>query len=60
GTSYRSHFVTGIGSTDYDDCEALVDQGLMVKRQSSSLSGGDPVYLVTDAGRIKAREGGAA
>ncbi|MGH7462667.1 MAG: hypothetical protein ACREMA_16790 [Longimicrobiales bacterium] len=54
GRPYRSHFVTGPGSTDYDDCEALVSQGLMIKRQGSRLSGGDPVYLVTEAGRAKA------
>jgi len=47
---WRNHFVTGPGSTDYADCEALVALGLMKKRSGGPLSGGDPVYSVTDAG----------
>ena len=47
---WRNHFVTGPGSTDYDNCEALVAAGLMAKRSGGPLSGGDPVYRVTDAG----------
>lgn len=52
---YRNHFVTGPGSDDYADCESLVAAGLMIKRAGSVLSGGDPIYLVTDAGRAVAR-----
>lgn len=48
---WRNHFVTGPGSDDYDDCEALVAAGLMRKRGGGPLSGGDPVYNVTDAGQ---------
>ena len=48
---WRNHFVTGPGSDDYDDCEALVATGLMTKRSGGPLSGGDPVYRVTDAGQ---------
>lgn len=48
---WRNHFVTGPGSDDYDDCEALVSAGLMTKRSGGPLSGGDPVYRVTDAGQ---------
>jgi hypothetical protein len=47
---WRNHFVTGPGSDDYADCEALVAAGLMTKRGGGPLSGGDPVYRVTDAG----------
>jgi hypothetical protein len=47
----RNHFVTGPGSTDYPHCEALVSAGLMWKRDGGALSGGDPVYHVTDEGR---------
>lgn len=47
---WRNHFVTGPGTDDYDDCEALVAAGLMRKRSGGPLSGGDPVYSVTDAG----------
>lgn len=51
GTGWRNHFVTGPGSDDYADCEALVAAGLMTKRSAGPLSGGDPVYRVTDAGQ---------
>lgn len=50
-TGWRNHFVTSPGSDDYDDCEALVAAGLMTKRSGGHLSGGDPVYRVTDAGQ---------
>jgi hypothetical protein len=53
---YRNHFVTGPGSTDYPDCEALVAAGLMARREGHPLSGGDPVYSVTEAGRSALRE----
>lgn len=48
---YRNHFCTGPGSTDYPHCEALVEAGMMSRREGSALSGGDYVYHVTDAGR---------
>ena len=48
--SYRNHFVTGPGSDDYADCEALVAAGLMHRREGNPLSGGDPIYSVTKAG----------
>ena len=48
---YRNHFVTGPGSTDYPHCEALVTAGLMKRREGNPLSGGDPIYSVTEAGR---------
>jgi len=48
---WRNHFCTGPGSDDYGDCEALVAAGLMTKRSGGPLSGGDPVYCVTDAGQ---------
>lgn len=48
---YRNHFVTGPGSDDYADCETLTDAGLMKKYPGHVLTGGDPCYVVTDAGR---------
>ena len=48
---YRNHFVTGKGSTDYPHCEALVAAGLMQRRPGHPLSGGDPIYWVTESGR---------
>lgn len=53
----RNHFVTGPGSSDYPHCEALVEAGLMIKKPGHPLSGGDPVYHVTEAGKAVARRG---
>jgi hypothetical protein len=52
---YRNHFVTGPGSADYPHCQALVAEGLMTRRDGHPLSGGDPVFSVTEAGRTAAR-----
>lgn len=51
GQRYRNHFVTGKGSVDYDDCAALVELGYMSRRDGSQLTGGDDLFLVTDAGK---------
>lgn len=53
---WRNHFVTGPGSTDYPHCEALVTEGLMRRTEGHKLSGGDPIYSVTEAGRNALRE----
>lgn len=50
----RNHFVTGLGSDDFDACEAHVAEGLMTKRAGNALTGGDPCYFVTELGRAKA------
>lgn len=55
GRIYRNHFVTGPGSDDYADCEALVSIGLMHKRAGNEITGGDPCYTVTEAGIDEAR-----
>ena len=52
---YRNHFVTGKGSNDYADCMALVASGHMIRRAGSELTGGDDLFMVTDAGRSAAR-----
>ena len=52
---YRNHFVTGPGSTDYPHCQALVAEGLMTRREGHPISGGDPIFTVTEAGRVAAR-----
>jgi len=51
GKQYRNHFVTGPGSDDFDDCRALVAEGMMVERAAGELSGGDPIFQVTIKGR---------
>lgn len=49
--STRNYFVTGPGSTDYPICQSLVDAGLMQCRCGNAITGGDPVFFVTDDGR---------
>ena len=55
GREYRNHFVTGPGSTDYPHCEALVAAGLMRRHEGNPLTGGEPMYAVTDEGKTVAR-----
>lgn len=55
GATYRNHFVTGPGSKDFDSCMALVEEGCMVRRDGSPLTGGDDLFIVTDKGRAAAR-----
>lgn len=52
--SYRNHFVTGLGSADYDEWEAMVKAGDANWRAGTPLSGGDPVFFLTRAGAEKA------
>lgn len=56
GREYRSHFVTGEGSSDYPQCVALVEAGLMTFRPGSELTGGGGLFLVTESGRKAARK----
>ena len=49
--AYRNHFVTGPGSDDYANCEALVAAGFMTRRDGDQLKGDDPIYTVTSEGR---------
>jgi hypothetical protein len=51
GRQYRNHFVTGEGSLDYPDCQALVAAGLMRRQKGSPLTGGYDAFFVTDEGR---------
>lgn len=54
GTQYRNHFVAGFD--DLENCRELVRLGFMVERPASVLTGGDPVFFVTDAGKRAMRE----
>lgn len=55
--SYRNYFVTGEGSTDYADCMALVEVGLMERRGGGSEeTGGDDLFQVTQAGKAIAEQ----
>lgn len=48
--SYRNHFVTGEGSTDYEAWQGLVAMGLAKRRKGSVLSGGDDIFWLTREG----------
>ena len=51
GRQYRNHFVTGPGSKDFDDCRALVSEGMMMEgRAPTELTGGMQLFIVTPKG----------
>lgn len=49
GPDYRNHFVAG--GDDVALCRAAVTQGLMREHPASAISGGDPIFTVTDDGK---------
>lgn len=54
-SEYRNRFVTGEGSKDFADCEALVIAGLMTRHSLDWIP--DFAYVATDMGRKAALEG---
>ncbi|MGH8156613.1 MAG: hypothetical protein ACREPQ_00705 [Rhodanobacter sp.] len=50
GRQYRNHFVTGEGSSDFDACVQLVNEGLMTRTRGNAITGGDDVFRVTPKG----------
>ena len=48
--AYRNYFCTGPGTDNYPVCMSLVGLGLMSRRETSGLFGGDSVFHVTPAG----------
>ena len=53
--SYRNHFCTGKGSTDYPHWEAMVEQGDAIRRVGN-LWGGDNMYYLTLRAALEARD----
>lgn len=51
GTDYRNHVVVGEGTPDIVLCREAVAQGLMREHPAREISGGDPIFAVTDAGK---------
>lgn len=51
GRQSRNHYVTGPQCDAFDACRRLADAGLMSERAGSAISGGMPVFVVTEAGR---------
>lgn len=52
---YRNHFCAGGDHIEIWD--GLVSDGLATRREGSAITGGDPVFYVTDAGREAALAG---
>jgi hypothetical protein len=52
---YRNHFCAS--GDDVPTWDALVAEGFATKRAGNAITGGDPVYYVTDAGREHALAG---
>jgi hypothetical protein len=50
GRQFRNHFCTGPGCTDYEDCMAMVDYGLMRLCDHRVIYGGDSAFQVTHGG----------
>ena len=48
---YRRHFCTGPGSRDWNDCQELTAEGMMIDTgDRGGIYGGDHIFLVTTAG----------
>lgn len=50
GRQYRNHFCAG--GKDVEICRELVALGYMVERPASDLTGGSPLFFVSDAGKV--------
>lgn len=48
--SYRNHFVTGPGSNDYTNWQAMVAAGHAKRRAGSAMTGGDDLFWLTESG----------
>ncbi len=49
GADYRNHYCAG--GADVAICRDAVSRGLMVEHAAREISGGDPIFTVTDAGK---------
>ncbi|BCH12007.1 hypothetical protein MesoLj131c_62650 [Mesorhizobium sp. 131-3-5] len=58
--TWRNHFVTGEGSTDYPHWVAMVEAGWATRRTGSVLTGGDDLFRLTRAGAELAVKRGEA
>lgn len=54
GAIYRNHFCAG--GEDVDLCRSLVSLGFMVECPASELTGGSPLFQVTESGKQAVRE----
>lgn len=51
GKMYRNHYVG-----DGTKCRSLVELGFMIERPASEMTGGDPLFHVTEAGKQAVRD----
>jgi hypothetical protein len=51
GADYRNYYCAGPGHHSFETCREAVAQGLMVEHPPSEISGGDHVFVVTEAGK---------
>ena len=56
--SYRNHFVTGEGSSDFEHWCAMAAAGLARRRAGCALTGGDELFWLTFKGATDALEPG--
>ncbi len=56
--SYRNHFVTGPGTADFDDWQAMVAAGFARRRAGNALTGGDDLFWLTREGATAALKPG--
>jgi hypothetical protein len=56
-TSYRNHFVTGEGSSDYPHWIKMVEAGYAKRRAGSPLTGGDDLFWLSRKGAELALKG---
>lgn len=52
--TYRNHFVTGPGHSDFDNWTAMVADGNARTRAGSAITGGDSVFWLTRQGATAA------
>lgn len=55
GRAYRRHYVG-----DEHECRPLVELGHMVEHRATELTGGSPLFIVTEAGERATRKGSPA
>lgn len=48
--SYRNHFVTGEGHSDYTNWMAMTEAGYAKRFKGNEMTGGDDLFCLTEAG----------
>lgn len=56
GSAYRSHYVSGPGSSEWPLLTEMANEGMLANFGSSEMYGGDYCFAVTDRGREYVRD----